>query len=295
MNIWKESIYDKLFNWIVTFVLLLVGILTLYPFYYLLVYSLNDPIDAMRGDIYFWPRIFSVIAYKMVWNNNNLSQAAFISFARTVTGTSLMLFTTSMLSYVLSRPHLIWRRFFNLLFVITMYIGSGIIPWYLTMVTYGFKNTFLVYIIPGMIGIYSMILIRTYIQQLGNELWESAQMDGANEFLIFVRIILPLCLPVLAVVGIMGAVGQWNSWFDAAVFNGANDKLKPLQVILINMLKRTAMSSSGDAPPSEATAALTPEAMRASVTMIATVPIIAVYPFFQRYFAQGIMLGAVKG
>lgn len=295
MTIWKESIYDKLFNWITAFILLLVGIVTLYPFYYLLIFSFNDPTDAMRGGIYLWPRVFSTIAYKMVWTNNNIPQAALVSLARTVIGTVLMLFTTSMLAYVLSRPHLIWKKFFNLLFVITMYVGSGIIPWYLTMVAYGFKNTFAVYVIPGMIGVFNMILIRTYMEQVGQELWESAQMDGANEFLIFIRIIMPLCVPVLAVVGIMGAVGQWNSWFDAAVFNGSNDSLKPLQVILINLLKKAAMSSSGDAPPSEASAALTPEAMRAAVTMIATAPIIAVYPFFQRYFAQGIMLGAVKG
>ena len=296
MNIWKENFADKLFNAIAVFLLLMLAIVTLYPFYYLLIYSFNDPIDAMLGDLYFWPRVFSTTAYRVVWTTNNIGQASLVSLSRTILGTAIMVFFTSMLAFVLSRPYLIWRKFFNRLFVITMYVSAGLIPWYLTLKTYGFINNFLVYIIPGMIGVFNMILFRVYMEGLPVELSESAEIDGANDFTVFLRIILPICTPVLAVVCVFGAVGQWNSWFDAAVFNNANKDLQPLQLILMNMLKRAAIRSSSDVQMNNsASLSLTPESMRASVTIIATAPIICVYPFFQRYFAQGIMLGSVKG
>ena len=296
MTIWKENLADKLFNAIAVFLLLMLAIITLYPFYYLLIYSFNDPIDAMRGDLYLWPRVFSTTAYRVVWTTNDIGHASLISLSRTVLGTLIMLFFTSMLAYVLSRPFLILRKFFNRLFVLTMYVSAGLIPWYLTLNTYGFVNSFWVYIVPGMIGVFNMILFRVYMEGLPIELSESAEIDGANDFIIFFRIILPICTPVLAVVCVFGAVGQWNAWFDAAVFNNANKDLQPLQLILMNMLKRAAIRSSADVQMNNsASLSLTPESMRASVTIIATAPIICVYPFFQRYFAQGIMLGSVKG
>ena len=296
MNIWKERFPDKLFNVIAVIILIILAVITFYPFYYLIVYSLNDPIDAMRGGIYLWPRIFSIDAYKVVWTTNNIGRAAFISLARTVIGTALMVFFTSMLAYVLSHTDLIARKFFNLLFVTTMYIGAGTIPWYLTLRAYGATNSFWVYVIPGMVGVWNMILVRVYMQEIAPEMRESAEVDGANDFIIFIRIVLPVCVPVLAVIGIFGAVGQWNSWFDAAVFNSSSPNLQPLQEILMNMLKKASIRSSSDVQlGGAASLKLTPEAMRAAVTIIATVPIIVVYPFFQKYFAQGIMLGSVKG
>jgi putative aldouronate transport system permease protein len=296
MNIRQETGIDKVFNAVSVIVLLMLGAVTLYPFYYLLIYSLNEPMDAMRGGLYFLPRKFSFISYRLVWAAHDIGPAAFISLARTVTGTALTIFCTSMLAYVLSRPNLIGRKFFNRLFVITIYISGGLIPWYLTLKSYGFTNTFLVYIIPGAIGVFNMILVRTYIQELPAALRESAEVDGANDFIIFIRIIFPLCVPVLAVVCIFSAVGQWNSWFDAAVFNASNALLQPLQTILIGMLKSAVIKNSQDIPLSNSAAVnLTPESMRAAITIIATLPIVAVYPFFQKHFTQGIMLGSVKG
>ena len=296
MNIWKEKFTDKLFNAVAVTLLFVLAVVTLYPFYYLLIYSLNDPIDAMRGDLYLWPRVLSTTAYRVVWTTNDIGQAAFISTSRTVLGTAIMVFFTSMLAYVLSRSYLVFRKFFNRLFIITMYVSAGLIPWYLTLKEYGFINNFFVYIIPSMIGVFNMVLIRVYMEGLPVELSESAEIDGANDFVVFTRIVLPVCTPVLAVVCVFGAVGQWNSWFDAAVFNNANKDLQPLQLILMNMLKRAAIRSSSDVQMNNsASLSLTPESMRASVTIIATVPIICVYPFFQKYFTQGIMLGSVKG
>jgi putative aldouronate transport system permease protein len=177
-----------------------------------------------------------------------------------------------------------------------MYFGAGTIPWFLTLRFYGFTNNYLVYVIPGMVGVWNMILVRTYMQEIAPEMRESAEVDGANDFTIFLKIVLPVCTPVLAVICIFGAVGQWNSWFDAAVFNNSSPNLMPLQEILMMMLKKASIRSSSDVQMNGAASmSLTPEAMRAAVTIIATVPIIVVYPFFQRYFAQGIMLGSVKG
>ena len=272
------------------------AILMLYPFYYLLVYSLNDPMDAMRGGIYFWPRKLSFVSFQQVWATHNLKQAAFISVSRTLIGTAASVFATSMLAYVLSRPHLVFRKFFNRFFVLTMYLSGGLIPYYLTMKAYGFTNSFLVYVIPGLIGVFNMILIRTYIQELPAELWESAEVDGAMDHTIFLRVVLPLCLPVLAVVCIFNAVGHWNAWFDAAIFNASSPNLTPVQTVLMGMLKRAVVKTSKDVPMSNDTLlSLTPESMRATITVIATIPIIIVYPFFQKYFTQGIMMGAVKG
>jgi putative aldouronate transport system permease protein len=296
MNIRQETFLDKVFNTVSVIILLILGLVTLYPFYYLLIYSLNEPMDAMRGGLYFLPRKFSLISYRLVWAAHDIGPAAFISLSRTAAGTAFSLFFTSMLAYVLSRPRLIGRKFFNRLFVITIYVGGGLIPWYLTLRAYGFTNTFLVYIIPGAIGVFNMILIRTYIQELPTALWESAEVDGANEFIIFIRIIFPLCVPVLAVVCIFTAVGQWNSWFDAAVFNASRRELHPLQMILMGLLKSAVVRTSRDIPLSNSTRiSLTPESIRAAITIIATAPIVIVYPFFQKHFTQGIMLGSVKG
>jgi len=296
MYIWKEGIADKFFNFAAVFILLILGIVTFYPFYYLIIYSLNEPMDAMRGGLYLWPRKFSFISYRLVWATHDIGNAAFISLSRTVIGTTLAVFCTSMLSYVLSRPNLVFRKFFNYFFSITMYVGGGLIPYYLTMKAYGFTNTFLVYIIPGLLGMFNMILIRTYMQELPGSLWESAEVDGANDFTIFLHIIFPLCVPVLAVICIFNAVGQWNSWFDASIFNASSPNLHPLQLILMGMLKNAVIRASRDLPMANTTKInLTPESLRAAITIIATVPIVIIYPFFQKYFAQGIMLGSVKG
>ena len=296
MTIWKERLPDKLFNMVAVILLVFLAIITFYPFYYLLVYSLNDPMDAIRGGIFLWPRKFSTIAYQAVWSTNNLGRAAFVSFSRTVIGTSLMVFFTSMLAYILSRPNLLGRRFLNLLFVTTMYVNAGLIPGYLTLRAYGFVNNYLVYIIPGIVWVWGMILIRVYMQEITPELRESAEVDGANDFIIFIRIVLPICIPVLSVVSIFGAVGQWNSWLDAAIFNSSNKNLQPLQLILMNMLKKAQITSPADVDiGGAASMRLTPQSMQAAVTLIATAPILVVYPFFQKHFAQGIMLGSVKG
>jgi len=295
MTIWKESLSDKMFNIIVVFLMLILSFVMLYPFWYLMVFSLNDPMDALRGGIYFWPRQFSLVAYQQVWTTHNLGRAAFISVSRTVIGTTATVFCTAMLSYVLSREHLAFRKFFNRLFITTMYVSGGLIPWFLTLNAFGFGNTFRVYIIPALVAVFSMILIRTFMQELPSTLPESAEVDGANDFVIFMRIVLPLCTPVLAVAAIFAAVGQWNAWFDAAVFNATRHDLRPLQLILMGMLRNAVIRTSRDVDVTGARHILTPESVRAAITMIVTLPIVAIYPFFQRYFTQGIMLGSVKG
>jgi putative aldouronate transport system permease protein len=296
MKIWQERLPDKIFNWCAVVALILMSLVMLYPFYYLFIYSLNDPLDAARGGIYLWPRKFSIISYSIVWTTNNIGQAAVISVLRTVIGTLSSLFFTSMLAYVLSRPNLLFRKFFNKYFVVTMYVSGGLIPYYMVVKLIGIKDSFLVYIIPGIIGVFNMILIRTYMQELPSSLWESAEIDGANDIIIFLRIALPLCVPVLAVVAIFNAVGQWNAWFDNFIFTSRKPNLTTLQLLLVNALKTNEVKTSRDVPMStQQINQLTPQSVRAAITMIVTIPILMVYPFFQKHFAMGIMLGAVKG
>jgi putative aldouronate transport system permease protein len=296
MIIWKERLPDKLFNFFAVLVLTFMSIIMIYPFYYLLVYSLNDPLDAARGGIYLWPRKFSIISYSLVWTTNNIGNAAIISLLRTVIGMATSVFFTSMLAYVLSKPYLLFRKVFNKFFIITMYAGGGLIPYYMVIKNIGIKDSFLVYILPGIIGVFNMVLIRTYMQELPSSMWETAEIDGANDITVFIKIALPLSIPVLAVVAIFNAVYQWNAWFDNFIFTSRIKKLTTLQLLLVNALKTNEVRNSTDLPLStQQINQLTPQSVRAAITMIVTIPIIIVYPFFQKHFTQGIMLGAIKG
>ena len=296
MVVWKERLPDKLFNICAVLALILMSLIMVYPFYYLFVYSLNDPLDAARGGIYLWPRKFSIISYSLVWTTNNIGYAAIISILRTVTGTLTSLFFTSMLAYVLSKPYLLFRKVLNKIFIITMYAGGGLIPYYMVIKTIGIKNSFLVYILPSIIGVFNMVLIRTYMQELPPSLFETAEIDGANDIIVFIKIALPLSIPVLAVVAIFNAVYQWNAWFDNFIFTSRIKGLTTLQLLLVNALKTNEVRNSSDVPlPTHRLNQLTPQSVRAAITMIVTIPIIMVYPFFQKHFTQGIMLGAIKG
>lgn len=296
MPVKNQTLSEKIFTLVSIFLLIILSVVMMYPFYYLLVYSFNEPMDAMRGGIYIWPRKFSTIAYRTVFQTRNIGQAAWMSFLRTFLGTSVSLFCTAMLSYVLSRKHLVLRKFFNKYFIITMYVSGGLIPTYMVIRSLRLLNTFWVYIIPGLINVFYMILIRTYMEGIPDSLSESAEIDGANDWVIFIKIMLPLCVPILAVIAIFTAVGHWNSWFDNFIYTSRKSELTTLQLLLVNMLKQHAVTRSSDLlRPDQRTMAITQESIRAAITMIVTIPIILVYPFFQRHFTMGIMLGSIKG
>ncbi|WP_440119675.1 carbohydrate ABC transporter permease [Paenibacillus sp. QZ-Y1] len=276
--------------------MLLVMVVTLYPFLNTIAVSFNNGLDTIRGGVYLWPREWTLQNYVSVFQNPNLTQAAFISVARTVVGTVVQLFCTAMLAYVLSRKEYMFNKLVTTLFVVTMYFSGGLIPGYMLIKQVGLLNSFWVYIIPGLIGVFNMIVIRTYIQGLSEGLIESAKMDGAGDFRIFMRIVLPLSKPVLATVALFIAVGQWNSWFDSMLYTAGNRNLTTLQYELMKLLS-SATSQGGTVNVDSyknVTNMVTPVSIRAAITVVTAMPIVLLYPFLQKYFVTGLTIGGVK-
>lgn len=290
---------DVVFPVVNTLFLCLLMFVTLYPVLNTIAISFNDGIDAVRGGIGIFPRVFSVEAYRSLLTDEQIYNAFFISVARTVITTILNVVLTSMLAYTLSRREYLLRRFITLAMVLTMYINAGLIPNYLLISkTLKLGKTFWVYIIPTMFSCFNMIVIRTYILGLPEALVESARIDGANDLRIFWQIIFPLCTPVLATVALFVAVGSWNQWFDTQLYNGSKKHLYTLQYLLkmklaTSMQSMNAANTSTDALANASKS--TPVTIRCAITVVSALPIIVVYPFLQRYFVTGMVLGGVKG
>ncbi|MCI8440714.1 MAG: carbohydrate ABC transporter permease [Oscillospiraceae bacterium] len=291
----KSSLGDKVFVVCNTIFLVTFVIITLYPVLNTVALSFNNGIDAVRGGIHLLPRVFTLQNYKTVLDQQNIVTGAYISVARTVVGTILALAANALLAYVVSRKRFLFRSQLSLFWVITMYVSGGMIPTLILYRNLGLTGTFWVYVIPGMISVFNMLVLRTYMMGLPEGLEESAQIDGANDFTIFVRIISPLCKPVYATVALFVAVGQWNSWFDVMLYNRMNTKYTTLQYELMKLLS-SVMQQGGSATSAGqgAAAAVTPVTVRAAATVVTMLPIICLYPFLQRYFVAGMTLGSVK-
>ena len=294
----QQDIVFPIVNGLILCVLIFI---TLYPVINTVAVSFNDGIDAVRGGIGLWPRKFSVEAYKSLLTDKLTYNAFGISVARTVITTVLNLFFTSMLAFALSRKEYVFGKFSTLAMVLTMYVNAGLIPnFLLTSKTLKLSKTFWVYIVPTMFSCFNMIVIRTYINGLPEALTESARIDGANDLRIFWQIIFPLCTPVLATVALFVAVGSWNQWFDTQLYNGSKKMLHTLQYLLkmklaTSMNTTNAANTSVDALMHSGAAKATPVTVRCAITVVSALPIMIVYPFLQRYFVTGMVLGGVKG
>ncbi len=293
--------YDVVFPVVNTIILILLMFVTLYPVINTVAYSLNDGTDALKGGISLWPRVFSTQSYQAILSDPAVYQAAWISASKTVITTILNLFWTSMLAYTLTRKEYVLRKIITTVLVLTMYINAGLIPNYLLITKVLHLNkSYWVYIIPTMFSCFNMIVLRTYIAGLPEALVESARIDGAGDIRIFWQIIFPLCKPVLATVALFVAVGSWNSWFDTHLYNASKTELHSLQYLLKMKLATTqasanAAKASVDALANSASSKTTPVTIRCAITVISTVPILVVYPFLQKYFVTGMVLGSVKG
>ena len=283
-----------------TIIMVLVMIVMIYPFWNTIAVSFNNSRDTLRGGITFWPRDFSLFNYETVFKNKLLIIASINSVLRTLISTVLGVFTSAMIGYVLSRPEFLWRKFVTRFFLLTMYVSAGLIPQYFLMRNLHLIGNFAVYIIPGLISAFNIIIVRAYMQTLPSSLAEAAQIDGAGHFRIFIQIILPVCKPVLATIALWCAVGAWNSWFDTFIYCFGKDNLTTLQYEMMKMI--SASMSSGTNKSADAvygnmvvTDSVTPVSIRAAVTIVASVPILIVYPFLQKYFVNGVMIGSVKG
>ncbi len=297
----KKVKRDVVFPLVNGFILCMLMFITLFPVLNTVAISFNDGIDAVRGGIGLWPRQFSIEAYKSLLSDKLTYNAFGISVARTVITTVLNIFFTSMLAFALSRKEYIFRKFITLAVVLTMYVNAGLIPNFLLIHrTLKLSKSFWVYIIPTMFSCFNMIVIRTYIIGLPEALTESARIDGANDLRIFWQIIFPLCTPVLATVALFVAVGSWNQWFDTQLYNGSKKYLHTLQYLLkmklaTSMNTTNAANTSVDALANSSAAKATPVTVRCAITVVSALPILIVYPFLQRYFVTGMVLGGVKG
>lgn len=293
----SKTVPEHLFDASLYVFLAIIFLATFYPFWNIFVISLNDATDTLKGGLYFWPRVPTFESYMTIFRNPEIWSAIKITVLRTVVGTAVSIFCISMLANALSKRNLIGWKYFSFFFVFTMYFGGGLIPTYMVIKSVGLIDSFWVYIFPGLIGVFLMILVRTFIEQIPGEIEESSKIDGANDLQIFFRIIMPLCVPVLATIGLFLAIGHWNSWYDSYVYT-YKPELKTLQAVLVKILNQfqtaSMMSDAQQLAQSSKRIPVSSESIRMAVTMVATLPIILVYPFVQRYFVKGIMMGAIK-
>ncbi len=290
----KRSLEDRIISVLIAIFMIVFITVTLYPVINTLAISFNDGIDAVRGGIYLWPRKFTMKNYTTVLAMQNLVTGAKITVARTVIGTFTALFANALLAYVVSRKRFLFKAQLSFFWVITMYVNGGMIPIFMLYKNLHLTGSFWVYIVPGMIGAWNMLVLRTYMLGLPDSLEESAQLDGAGYLTIFWKIISPLCKPVYATVALFVAVGQWNSWFDAMLYNRMKTEYTTLQYELMKLLS-SVMQQSGSADTAKnSTAAITPITIRSAATVVTMLPIICLYPFLQRYFVTGLTIGGVK-
>lgn len=299
MRVEERTISGKIVNLFIYAFFIAYMIICIYPFYYILIYSLSDPQKVYQG-VYLWPKDFTLFNYKSVFALEGIFHSVFVSVMRTVIGTMTTVFCCTFVAYLVTKSELPARKFIYRFIIVTMYLSPGTIPVYLTIKAYGLRNNFLVYILPYALSAYYIILLKTYIEQIPPSLEESAMLDGAGYFTVFRKIIFPLSVSIVATIALFAAVGQWNAWFDNYLY--CPDKsLSTLQYVLYKYLNEAAQKASSVVTSNVNAAELanaltvTPEGIRMTMTVVATVPIFMVYPFLQKYFAKGIMLGAVKG
>lgn len=291
----RLTMSDALFSSGNYLLLLLLGIATLYPFMNLLALSFNDSLDSIKGGIYLIPREWTLNNYAVMLSNDQLLGASLRSVIRTVIGTSLGLMATALFAYALSCKEFVFRKSFNTLLVVTLYVNGGLIPIYLVIKNLHLTNNYLVYILPLLVNGFYIIIMRSYFDQLPTGILESAKIDGASYFQTLFRIVLPVSLPVLATIALFISVMHWNSWFDNYLYNSRDQNLSLLQYELMKVLLDSATQTSGQVRVDENTTNLvTPQSLRATMTIIVTVPILLVYPFLQNYFIKGMTIGAMK-
>ncbi|AUO07198.1 sugar ABC transporter permease [Paenibacillus jamilae] len=289
----SEKLFD-LFNYIL---MALIVVLTLYPFLNVLAISLNNSTDTVRGGIYIWPRQFTLENYKTIFQYDGLLRGLQVSILRTVVGTLLGLICASMLAFTLSRVDFRARKFISTFLALTMYFSGGMVPVFILMRDLHLLGSFWVYIFPGLISAFNVFVIRSFMDGLPYALQESAKLDGANDFTIYWKVILPLCKPVLATIALFLAVNQWNAWFDTYLYNGTAAQWTTLQFELMKILQSTQQGGANMANSNDMAkqmAQISPESIKMAITITVTLPILLVYPFLQKYFVGGMTLGAVK-
>lgn len=293
----KEDILFKIVNYSV---FLLFTFLCAYPFYYLIINSISSNELSSNGMINFLPRQIHFQNYKDVFQLSGLSTAVVVSIARTVIGTACTVMASAYLGFMFTQKKMWHRSFFYRFVVVTMYFSAGLIPMFMTMKLLHLNNTFWVYIIPGIVQPFNVIMVKTFIESIPSSLQEAAEVDGAGVLTVFFKVILPTCTPILATIAIWAAVGQWNSFQDTLIYI-TDQKLYSLQYLLYiylnqaNSLAALVKSSTNIGAVADLVTKQTPTSIRMTISVVVVLPILFIYPMFQRYFVKGIMIGAVKG
>lgn len=293
----KEPLSRKVFNVLNCTFFALLALLCVYPMWYVFIQSLSSK-SAINTLLI--PSGFTLNNYFQVFRMKNVANALIVSVARTIVGTFCTVSACMLLGYLFTKREMPFRKLLYRLMIVTMYVSGGLIPTYLVYKSYGLLNSFWVYILPSVVSAYYVILIKTFVEQLPAAVEESAMIDGAGTLTIFSKIILPMSLPIIATIAVYAAVSQWNAWFDNHVYVLSNKELMTLQYMLykyLNEAERLAkeLKEMSNAMEINVADLLTPRGVRMTVTIVTVIPVLFVYPFLQRYFVKGIMLGAVKG
>jgi multiple sugar transport system permease protein/putative aldouronate transport system permease protein len=296
----KRSPGDWAFSALSGIIFTIFTLLCTFPIYYLFINTISDNRLVQAGRINLYPIGVHFENYRSLLNVSDLMDAAMISVSRTVIGTLFMVLASAFVGYLVTQNKMLGRKFVYRFIIITMYFNAGLIPWFLNIMMLGLTNNFWGYIIPGIVAPFNLILVKTYIESLPKELEESAFIDGAGYFTIFRSIILPLCKPILATIAVFGAVGHWNSFVDSIILMGGEPSLYTLQhrlYMYLNMATNLGnlMDTTGAIREADLAAALNSRITSLTVAMVSIIPILMVYPFMQRFFQKGLMLGAVKG
>lgn len=289
---------DRVFD-IINFILMtLITILCIYPFYYCIVISFNEGYDALKGGIYMWPRAFTLENYQIIFRDSSIINAFVVTFARTVIGTALSLLLTSLMAFALIRKQLKLRRLYVTLGIITMYFSGGIILLYLLIKELHMMDSFWVYIFPNLFSFFNTIIMMVFFREIPSSMIEAAKLDGANEWQVYARVVMPVSTAVIATICMYNAVGHWNAWFDGYIYISTPEK-KTLALLLVEMINEgkamEALLTSGNSLVLSGMSGPTENSVRLATMVVAVIPIMCVYPFCQKYFIQGIMLGTVKG
>ena len=275
---------------IICVILVIYAFLIIFPFWNAFVISISSESAYLHSKLLLWPTELDLTAYQSVFQNNELWSGFGITMILLIGGTLYQLFFTVITGYALSRKNWTGKNLVMNMILVTMFFGGGMIPYYYLIRDLGMMNTIWVMIIPGAIDTFNMLLMRNYFASLPTEMEESAKIDGANDIVVFVRIFLPLSLPMLATIGLFFAVGNWNSWYNAMIFIPDRANIWPLQMVLKEMIAN--MSSQMERPDAPETFT---EAMTMAAIFFTIVPIMCFYPFLQRFFVKGIVVGAIKG
>ncbi|WP_300683730.1 carbohydrate ABC transporter permease [Acutalibacter sp. 1XD8-36] len=297
----KKVVSDYVIIISMVVIMVVVFVTTLYPFLNSLAISFNHADDTILGGITIYPRVPTIANYRQIFTNPTIWKAYGITFARTIIGAAGGLVVTGAMAFGLSRKNLVFRKFYTFFCLIPMYFGGGLIPTYFLIQTLGLRNNFLVYIIPNLVNIWNMILMRSYFQSVPDALEESSRIDGANYITIFFKIYWPVSTPIIATIALYFGVYHWNDWFMPNIYI-TNTDLKPMTSVLLSIISEAAFAERMAAAGAGAFVGDASKGKQTNVrsitmaTMITSiVPIVAIYPFLQRYFLKGIMVGSIKG